>query len=378
MKALHLCPDHNFIEHSREIFEKYYPDRNIFIITSKFPDYKIIKNKQGFIKMDISLPDSFQILGKICKENNVDKIVLHGISMSMFPGIAKLKTELKCQVYWIVWGFEMYQLLGYECNYKLIDSNPSILKKESYYVPNALSKVVRRITKNYLPNVVRRLIPYIDYFCFWNYGDYELLKKNVPNKLQYKYFAYSANTKNQEPAYLFPLTNKTYKSILINHQASLYGNHNTVLKKIAEIDKNNEYTKITPLSYGNSVIKKNVLKLGKRLFADKYKPILDYMDKEIYYSTIKDVDVAIFGPRRQEASGNIIHLLKNGVKVFLREDNNLFDYYKQQGYLIFSFEKDLTSYEDLKPLTLPEKEYNRQIYLHNLKYYDDFMIDFFN
>ena len=34
-----------------------------------------------------------------------------------------------------------------------------------------------------------------------------------------------------------------------------------------------------------------------------------------------------------------------GTKVFLREENSLYTYYKDKGYHVFSFERDLKSFE---------------------------------
>ena len=52
-KILHLCMDHNFVSDSRRVFEKYYPGLNIFVVNTKTPDLKMIKDKEGFICLDL-------------------------------------------------------------------------------------------------------------------------------------------------------------------------------------------------------------------------------------------------------------------------------------------------------------------------------------
>ncbi|MDE6094863.1 MAG: hypothetical protein K2G52_01590, partial [Muribaculaceae bacterium] len=245
------------------------------------------------------------------------------------------------------------------------------------YLPNKISKIIRKIRRRYLPDTVKGLFPYIDYFCFWNKKDYDLLTYFYKYPIKYKYFAYSANCPGENPTNLFPLKNKLTDTIMINHQASLFGNHDTIFSKLKEIDQKNHFIKLVPLSYGSTIIRSNVFKLGNKLFGHKFKPILNYMQRDEYFNMLKSIDIAIFGQRRQEASGNIIQLLKNGVKVFLRNDNNLLEYYRQKGYIIFSFEDDLIDLNSLKSLTLDEKEHNRKCYLSNLVYYDDFMPNFF-
>ena len=42
MSALHIGFDHNFIEHSRRVFEEYYPNTNTFVILKKTGALRII------------------------------------------------------------------------------------------------------------------------------------------------------------------------------------------------------------------------------------------------------------------------------------------------------------------------------------------------
>ena len=102
------------------------------------------------------------------------------------------------------------------------------------------------------------------------------------------------------------------------------------------------------------------------------------MPQKEYFTLINRAEVAIMGARRQEAAGNIINLLSNGTKVFLRENNNLLQYYREQGFIIFSYDKDLNSMDDLRPLTLEEQLHNRECRIRNRVYNDQFMPSFFD
>ena len=85
------------------------------------------------------------------------------------------------------------------------------------------------------------------------------------------------------------------------------------------------------------------------------------------------------GHRRQEAGGNISFLLRNGKKVFLREDNTLLQYYRDLGCFVYSFEKDLNSKDDLRPLTKEQQEINRNVMLKRIspEKIDDMMLNLF-
>lgn len=377
MRNLHICSDHNFVENSRSVFEKYYPKENIFIVNSRHNSLKIINDTENFKIVSLTTSEGKKTIEELCEKYNVDNVLLHGISIGMFPLLKDLKEFFKFKIYWIFWGYELYQMLGYEKGYPLIDKSFSFFDRETYFLPNKFSKFLRKITKRYLPNTVCNLIPYIDYFCFWNKSDYELMQKYYPSDIKFKYFAYSSNYKGIEQKGLFQLEDRDTSVIMVNHQASLFGNYDTVMNRIFEVNRDNHFEIIAPLSYGNYLIRKNSLKLGSKLFGNKFNPILEYMSRDEYFKILSRVDVAVFGQRRQEASGNIIQLLKNGVKIFLRNDNNLLQYYRLQGYIIYSFEDDLNSKESLRSLTLEEKYRNRNCYFSHLKYYDDFMPNLF-
>lgn len=204
---------------------------------------------------------------------------------------------------------------------------------------------LRRILgKEIMSTVLKKALPMIDYFCFWNYEDYLLLQKKYKTNIKFKYFTYQAKYRGDDLNNIVsfqPVSKK--KMILINHQASVSANHLTVVNRIAKLDTLNEYKKLVPLSYGFDSIRKLVIKKCSKVFHEQFIPLLSYMPKEEYFKLICDSSVAIIGSKRQEAAGNIIFLLKSGVKVFLRNDNNLLAYYRKRGYIIFSFEDDLNT-----------------------------------
>ncbi len=378
MATLHICRDHNFVTQSSRLFEEYYPGENIFVIHSVTGKLKIIRDAAGFMVMNLYDRSNHARLLEICRERGVDRIVLHALVDYMPTLLGYLRQNIEFKTYWIFWGYELYETIGYEKGYKLVDEPFSPFRKECYFTPNRVSKFIRKITHNYRPAAFESLFPHIDYFCFWNKSDYDLLRKYYDYPIEFRYFSYGSNRKGQEPTNLAPLDRAESGVILVNHQASLFGNHTTVLKRLDEIDPDHSHDIIAPLSYGSAPIRKSVLKAGRKMFGDRFKPILDYMPAAEYFKIINNVDVAIFGQRRQEASGNIIELLKNGVKVFLRNDNNLLGYYRDKGYIIYSFEDDLADESALRPLSLEEKRHNRKCYLENRTYYDDFMPHLFD
>lgn len=375
MNILHLCFDGNFIQNSIKIFEKYYPKQNKFLMFSKGKNLKFVNPNENLIICNIKNKKRKQEVIDSVFESDYDIIILHGISSHYTDIIDKLGNK-KIKVYWIFWGYELYQTLGYEHNYQLIDSQYSIFNKLHYIFPNKLSKISRKLIRRYIPDTFNKIIPHINYFCFWSKYDYNIFKKYFDYPIQYKYFAYSSkeNKSLTLPEPIFS-EKKVCSTIQINHQASLFGNHDTVFKRLVELDKDNKLVKLVPLSYGSKYIKSSVFKLGKKYFDSKFHPIMEYLPKEKYFDLISNVDVAIFGQLRQEASGNIIQLLKSGVKIFLRNNNSLLSFYKEKGYHIYSYEDDLNETSLFTPLTLEEKRHNWNCYINSRVAYEDFMPD---
>lgn len=378
MTTLHICRDHNFITESRKVFEHYYPGDNIFVVHSLTGGLKMIKNADGFTIMNFYDSSTKEKIERICQENGVVRVVLHALVDYMPDLIKSLKEKFGVKVYWIFWGYELYETIAFEKGFQLTDTMPSIFRKETYYMPNRLSKLIRKLTGNYRPEAFERLFPMIDYFCFWNKADFDLWKKYYDIPARFKFFAYSANYAGDSPRGLYKIEERPTQNVIVNHQASLFGNHDTVFNRLKEIDPDNTLRKIVPLSYGSKPIRNSVLRQGKKLFGEMFTPVLEYMDFDSYCNMLSTIDVAIFGQRRQEASGNIVELLKNGVKVFLRNDNNLLEYYRGRGYIVFSFEDDLKDIDSLKSLTLEQKMHNRQCYIDKRLFYDDFMPGLFN
>lgn len=94
MKRLHLCLDHNFIEQSRDIFEKYYPNENIFLINKQSKDFKIIKDKKNFLGIPYGNKEYFEEVWGICVNNDINDIVIHGMSQA-HHSIIKYLSEKK-------------------------------------------------------------------------------------------------------------------------------------------------------------------------------------------------------------------------------------------------------------------------------------------
>lgn len=378
MKNLHLMMDHNFVETPRNQFERYYPGENKYVIHTTNIPATAKKHPGDFEILNLRLPESQKRIIDMARAEGVERILLHGLNRCQTEIVTALRQNPGVKVYWIFWGYDMYETLAYEKGYKLIDEPFNPLRHDSYQKPYPILKWARKLRGTYYPDGYKRLMTMVDYFCFWNKFDYELLRRNFDLPIKYKMYAYGASERGDQNIFRHEPRERETKCVMINHQASIFGNHTTIFKRLSEIDKDNELVKIAPISYGLPVQQQRIKREGEKYFGDKFKPVTEYLPRDKYFELIDNADVAIFGQKRQEASGNIIQLLRNGTKVFLRNDNNLLQYYRSKGYIIFSFEDDLKDMSSLRALTVEEQQHNRDCALRTRLYNDTFMPQLFD
>lgn len=378
MRILHLCFDGHGLNRFLPVFEHFYPNRNIWFITEDKKNAQRMTNIEGdniFWIRPWENDDYLQQIYDISQNEGIDRIVCHSILGFYLDVLDMLFKKKQYKVYWLLWGFEMYRALGFSGRMDLID-NANLLSPLSYIEPTKYSGILRYkiLGRQSYEKRLLKFLHYADYFCFWLYEDYLLLQKYYPSSIKYRHFQYGASWKGRDNSVNTPrYMDKRPHTILLNHQASPTGNHATLIKKLSSFKGIEDYQIIVPLSYGSNLIRRYVNWKGKRLFNDNFMPLLDYMPRDEYFDIVGKAEVAIFGQLRQEAAGNLDFLLTNGTKVFMREKSVLYQHYKKMGYLVFSFEHDLNSVDDLCELSLEEKKHNAKVTADHVVYYEDFM-----
>ena len=371
-KILHLCSDNPFIEHSSGVFDVFYPNQNLYCVFPKSSNKDKISHIKNAIWLDRNSLNLL-MLKRLCEDEHVDIIIMHGLHPSFVTILNYINPNKKHHVFWLFYGFELYYALGEKTDYPLMDSK-SVFSIRSWISPTKYNYWLRRLTgKTIYFDLIQESLPLINYFCFWLYEDYLLLKKYFDTNMQYRHFQYGARFKNDQIDISQLNYNKTPYEIRIGHSASKTENQDTIIKLLSKIDKDNKYKKVFPLSYGSVYMRNQVMKMGRKYFGNQFEPILTHVERNQYYESLSKTGVAIFGQNRQEAAGNIGPLLNYGAKVFLRENNVMLKYYKDKGYIIFSVEKDLKSVNDLQPLTPQQMEHNAEIGKNTRVFYEDFM-----
>ncbi|MFN6992190.1 MAG: TDP-N-acetylfucosamine:lipid II N-acetylfucosaminyltransferase, partial [Fervidobacterium sp.] len=195
------------------------------------------------------------------------------------------------------------------------------------------------------------------HFVTYVKGDYELVKHWYGAKGEYhECFMYPSNLYKE-----YNLNSKKANviNIQIGNSADPTNNHLEIFKKLLVYNQENIHI-FAPLSYGNHNYAKEVIKIGKSYFGDKFTPITEFIPFDKYLDFLSNIDIAIFAHNRQQGFGNIITLLGLGKKVYLRSNVTLWHLFKEFGIKVFDI-----STVDLERLDeATSKENQRKIKYH--------------
>ena len=127
------------------------------------------------------------------------------------------------------------------------------------------------------------------------------------------------------------------RRFLVGNSATCTNRHIEVFEQLARfLDDGIEV--YAPLSYGSDEYRQTVLREGRRLFGDGFKPLLGFMEYSSYADFLGTVSVAVFNHTRQQGMGNIRTLLAQGAKVYLSEEGPMLEDFIREGYEVFRTE----------------------------------------
>jgi dTDP-N-acetylfucosamine:lipid II N-acetylfucosaminyltransferase len=364
-KNIHIIKDNNFFKAVYESFENNLPNQNFYVCWVSINDSRIFKTFNNILYTSLSNKNGILLTIETLKGFSFENIFLHDAEKYKIDFICLLKAKFKFKLYWFFYGYDLHSRLEEEK--KLIFIDPFSSKVN---VSLAIRKLLVTF-KNWIVYLFayRRLsfvsfnqfAGIVDFFCFWNEYDYKLLIENYQTNAQFKYFIYYGLLPN-----LNKINNHVSKNnLLINHNASVYGNHVTIFKKLFHLNITDKI--ICPINYGDSKNGITIMKFGVGYFSENIHFITEYLEKDKYFDIISNIKVAIFGHRRQEGAANIFALIYFGAKVFLRNDNSVLKWLKDRGFICFSFEDELNSLNDLEQLDDGSAAINRNLYL---EYFD--------
>lgn len=336
---VHIAPDEKFIDAAYDIYERAFPNKNLFLILVDKPkgELKYVSNKVNYEQ--ISLNDNYlKQINEITKHSKL--VVYHG--MSYHQALLALKLDKENTKYiWSVFGAEVYNnpkiikngSIGYETYKRYVESTKERIK--DYLRPFYYSIVKRKSEPS---KVIKQSFKEMDYAAilykeeFQKYKELYLLSDKSQH-LKFTYYPLDAVIKKETDFV-------SDSNILIGNSASYTNNHIETFKILKAFDISKREI-VCPLSYGNMEYALSIENFGRINFGSSFQSIKNFMALNEYQKILQKCGIVIMNHHRQQAVGNVLNCIYLGSKVYLSKQNTLYHYLKRIGCYIYSVEDDL-------------------------------------
>lgn len=338
----HVCPpDILFVRYCLERFEKIKPGVNrCIIIVSKHH----LKPKHN---IDNNLIDYFGQIntGIIKKINNsgCTAVVIHTLNDDILELALNLKEKIP--VIWRSWGPDLHDLL-YRDFKPLLPYTIELIKSRNIFIESIKKNLrpVRELVLNKASLQRARLLNKaeflrrISFIATTTKTEYNLLTKQIPG-IKAKYIQL-----NYRPFELHEISgapiNSNHNTIMVGHSSFPYHNHADVFFQLSGFP-GFEFKTVVPLNYGNAKYRKKVIALGRKLLNPHSRYLIDFLPIDDYVREISRCDSFILNSKVQSGGANVIYSLLNGLKVYLREENPVYQDFIKAGLIMFSIQNDL-------------------------------------
>jgi len=356
-KFAHFIDDEKFPDYAYELFETVAPGCNDFYLPSEPFDLKYIKKIPVKFISKFTYKNSFFLK----KLENYDFVVLH--ALTEFNQQLVLHTDTsKVTFVWIGMGYDYYDLI-YDDPIKslLLPATKSIAYKLSLSKAS-IQKILNFALKKIFgkPLKKRNAVKKIHYFSPVLESEYYAVKDKFNNIFpQYIRWNYetTANLIDKED------TSNIFFSghgILLGNSATFTNNHIEIIDFLSNIKLNNKKV-ICPLSYGDPTYANFVIKYAKSKLGKNFIPLNDFLPYDNYIELISSCSNVIMNNIRQQGAGNIIAMLRKGAKVYLREENPLYQHFNSMGVKIFTIQNLLDNPKLLEKQLSKEDIQNNRI-----------------
>lgn len=355
---LHIFYDEKVVNNFISMMDTVYPGESDYIIfgTTDAPCKVTIRENVRYFKSN-----SKSLIYTVSNTSQYSHVCLHSIRCEKF-----YKYIHHHSISWVIWGADLYERLlrfeGYQIYFP---------KNEQYIIranamPTCLYKFLTFIRDYRKYKNQKKLIRKLKYIITDNGCDYDVFKNYYPTTqilhlgtINYYPIENLVGEDNKEKVC-------SGSAIWVGNSAAPNGNHMSVLRRLACLNIDSEV--YVPLSYGDTRIANFVEKEGALLLGSRFKPLIDFLPVQQYYSLFLNANSFVFGHYRQCAVGNILMALYFGGKVFLFEKNPLLEMYRKFGFIIFSIDNDLSETEVTSLLTLKQRKKNRDLVLRIASY----------
>lgn len=353
MKILHIATDDKFLDHAVPVFEKVYPGSNeVFVFATKKP-LKYVQLKPNYIEIRRnSFLRKKALVGKDVY-SQYDVVIFHSLGSMTYPEIEHIPKNTP--IVWLGWGFDYYvellddvplylastQRLYNQFASDTFSRRAVSLVKKLKLIFNRRSSKIRAVERT---TVFSPVLP----------EEYEKVKKSRKWRNFPKFALWNYGTIEDNLVKGFEGESVNGDAILVGNSATFTGNHIETFDLLYNLGVSDRQV-VAPLSYGDPILAKKLKSLGQELFAEGFEPLMEFMSAQDYVAAIKKCGYVIMNHVRQQAVGNIVIMLYLGARVFVRQENPVYGFFKSAGVVISSVQ-ELEKHPELLNVPLSEEE----------------------
>jgi hypothetical protein len=351
--------DQKFIDNAISIFDSLPGIENEYLLVSRSGRFSLINARERVSVFKSQFACLRYILGR-----HPDIILFHSLffGASLVPFVSR-----NTALVWISWGQDLYKdeaevfASSYPFRHSLFMPETRKWKQSR---KASIKGRLRKSAKAFVRNLLRsRAIRRIQYMSTCLPYEYPVVRDIYPH-LKPFYFDYI-----DKPGTVLPRCNGF--NILVGNSASLNCNHLDIITALSECRVKGEKI-VVPLSYaGGDEYRAAVISEGKRVFGEKFKPLTQFMTIDEYAEILRSCGFAVMGFLRQQATKNIQLLLHQGTKVFFYRNTDIFRFFKNSGYVVFSIEDNLNDAVLSSLLSDTEVQRNRTLLDEHFNYGDN-------
>ncbi len=366
MKFLHFIVDQFYSKEFIELVQSNFKTEEHLFIIIKQRKKEFYINPEKYLNIKVfTYHGNFLInffysnyikIRKIMKQ--AEFIFIHYLTEEISRILFRFKGKAK--ILWIMWGADLYKYIPL----RLHDKHTSELLSE---LENRFKSTLKRFIFFFQYEIRKAVIKKIDYVISPIKGDFKLLKKYFKTKTKWYSKVIYPNPvdfekidKEVDPIdEKFNFKKNGGKLLLLGNSGAPTNNHLDIMIRLSEMKEQN-FKIICPLSYGSPIYMKKIIIKGKKIFGDRFIPLLEFLKPDIYFHILKQIDLAIMYHNRQQGVGTINILLYMGKPLCMKK-TSLFFYLKEKGVSFFPS-------QDFEKLILNEIEFTEAMSEKNKKF----------
>jgi dTDP-N-acetylfucosamine:lipid II N-acetylfucosaminyltransferase len=372
---LHLFHDEKFVDSAIALFEAVYPGGNTYLlgVHASAQNLKYVGSTKNVI---VAPYGSSQYSAVLSRSRDCRGVLVHFLDHNKEDAIAAIPSKAK--LVWMIWGGDAY------CMTKigLYDRQTAALLSR-ISGKNSLTRALKstklyplycRLQRRRTLLMKRKILRRFDIVTTVVPNEYDFFRSELSLRAGYAPFSYASIEYFLSSISMERTINGG--NILLGNSGDPSNNHISILETLTENDIA-ERNLIVPLNYGCSAsYREAVILTGCRRFGRAFRPLTEFLPLSEYLKVIRSCSFCFMNHYRQQGMGNIVFLLWMGARVYLRKENLISSYLKQNGVIVSDIEEihskgfvliELTSGEKKRNREIVERLYDRQVVLQKAR-----------